>query len=214
MYAINNLSPIDSQTGLLNVIVETPHGDRNKFKWDEKLGVFKVDRVLPDGAVFPFDFGFLPRTLADDGDPLDVITILDVPAAVGVLVPSRAIGLIAAEQTEAGETSRNDRLVAVAASSRTYQDVKSLDNISPALLYEFEQFFVNYHRLLGNEFKILGHHGVEFTGQMIQRGIELFEKSIHGVAAASIENHKPKRSTARRKTSPHPESRKTTGRPS
>lgn len=183
MRGINSLEAIDSETELLNVIVETPHGYRNKFKWDEKLEVFKIDRVLPDGALFPFDYGFLPGTLADDGDPLDVIALLDVPAAVGVLVPSRPIGIVAAEQTEAGQTSRNDRIVAVAAYSRTFADLMELDQLSASQLSDFEQFFVNYHRLLGNQFRLLGRHGREFAEAMIREGIELFRESRTGQQA-------------------------------
>src|SRR5205823_52973 len=98
--------------------------------------------------------------------------LLDVPAAMGVLIPARPIGVIEAEQTEGGVTARNDRLVAVASASRTYAAFKSLASINTHLLYEFEQFFVNYHRLLGNEFRLLGHKGPTQVPDMILDGIE------------------------------------------
>ncbi|HEX8201166.1 MAG TPA: inorganic diphosphatase, partial [Isosphaeraceae bacterium] len=87
------------KTGELNVIIETPKGSRNKFDFDEELGLFKLGGVLPAGAVFPYDFGFVPATRGGDGDPLDVLVLMDEPAFVGCLVPARLIGVIEAEQT-------------------------------------------------------------------------------------------------------------------
>src|SRR5437764_15464112 len=86
--------------GVVHVIVDTPKGSRNKFKYDEELGLFKLSGVLPAGAVFPFDFGFVPATLGGDGDALDVLLLMDEPAFVGCLVEVRLIGVIEAEQTE------------------------------------------------------------------------------------------------------------------
>src|SRR5438876_43986 len=100
--------------GELNVVIETPQGSRNKFTFDEELCLFKLGGVLPLGAAFPFDFGFLPDTMGQDGDPLDVLVLMDEPAFPGCLVPARLIGVIEAEQTEKGKTERNDRLIAVA----------------------------------------------------------------------------------------------------
>jgi len=114
MNSIDKLPPIDSDSGDLNIVIETPHGSRNKFKWDMARGIFLLDRVLPDGMAFPFDFGFIPGTLADDGDPLDAVVLVDVPASMGVLVPARPIGIIEAEQRPVVVEIRNDRLVAVA----------------------------------------------------------------------------------------------------
>ncbi len=79
---------------------------------------------MPVGAFFPFDFGYVPQTLGGDGDPIDVLVLMDEPAFVGCLIQSRLIGVIAAEQTEEGKTETNDRLIAVAANSRTHTDVK------------------------------------------------------------------------------------------
>lgn len=109
------LPPFDSDDPeKLHVIIDTPKGSRNKFKWDSLHGLYKLDGVLAVGAFFPYDFGFVPSTLADDGDPIDVLVLMDEPAFVGCLVPSRLIGGFYAEQTEKGLTERNDRLFAVA----------------------------------------------------------------------------------------------------
>src|SRR5918998_3541164 len=125
-----NLSALDAfagDSGELNAIIETPKGSRNKFDYDEDAGLFKLGGVLPAGSVFPFDFGFVPSTLGGDGDPLDVLLLMDEPAFPGCLVEARLVGVVEAEQTERdGETTRNDRLVAVAAESRAHSKVRSL----------------------------------------------------------------------------------------
>src|SRR5215208_6835365 len=99
---LNSLSAFDNESQDLNVVIETPKGNRNKFKYDEQRGLFKLGGVLPRGAVFPFDFGFIPSTLGGDGDPLDVLILMDEPAFTGCLVPSNLLGVIEAEQTEDG----------------------------------------------------------------------------------------------------------------
>ena len=101
--AFDRLSSFDPETGDLNVIVDTPKGNRNKFVYDEELGLFRLGGVLPAGAVFPYDFGFVPGTLGGDGDPMDALILMDEPAFVGCLVECRLIGVIEAEQTEDGE---------------------------------------------------------------------------------------------------------------
>jgi Inorganic pyrophosphatase len=93
------------------VVIETPKGSPNKLTFEPRYGTFVLKGVLPAGAVFPFDFGFVPSTCADDGDPLDVLVLMDAPVYPGCIVPSRLIGVIEAEQTEEGETERNDRLL-------------------------------------------------------------------------------------------------------
>src|SRR3954469_6625001 len=99
----DRLGAFAPRSGELNVIIETPKGSRNKFDFDEELGLFKLGGVLPAGAVFPFDFGFVPATRGGDGDPLDVLVLMDEPAFVGCLVAARLIGVIEAEQAEGGE---------------------------------------------------------------------------------------------------------------
>lgn len=110
----SDLLPPESD-GLVNVIIETPQGSRNKYKYDEKQKLFALSRVEPSGHVFPFDFGFVPGTAAGDGDPIDVLVITECPTFTGCLIRARLIGVIEAEQTSNGNTERDDRLIAVAA---------------------------------------------------------------------------------------------------
>jgi inorganic pyrophosphatase len=170
-----NLSAYASGSDELNVIIETPKGSRNKYNYDDEHHLFKLGGVLPAGAVFPFDFGFIPSTLGGDGDPLDVLLLMDEPAFPGCLVPARLIAVIEAEQTERnGETTRNDRLIAVAADSRTHRKVRKLADISDDLLDEIEHFFISYNQIKGKEFKPLGRFGPTKAAKLIEEGMRLF----------------------------------------
>jgi inorganic pyrophosphatase len=88
----------------VTVVIETPKGSPNKLAFEPRYGAFVLKGVSPAAAVFPFDFGFVPSTRADYGDPLDVLVLMDAPVCPACIVPSRVIGLIEAEQTEDGQT--------------------------------------------------------------------------------------------------------------
>ncbi len=162
------IPPFDPESGAVHVIIDTPKGSRNKFSWSEKWKLFEMTGVLPAGAVFPFDFGFIPQTRGGDGDPLDVLVLMDEPATVGCLVRARLLGVIEAEQTEKGETSRNDRLIGVAVKSRTDSDYETLDDLSGKLVDEIEHFFVSYNSAKGKKFKPLGRHGPERATRLVK----------------------------------------------
>lgn len=171
------LKAYDEETGDLNAVIETPKGCRNKFKFDEKLGIFALSGVLPAGAVFPYDFGFIPSTLGQDGDPMDVLALMDESAFAGCLVPARLIGVIEAEQTERdGETTRNYRLIAVASNSHNHQDVQSIEQISDNLLDELEHFFVSYNQIKGKQFKPLGRYSPDRAKKLVDEGMQRHEQ--------------------------------------
>ena len=144
---------------LLQVIIETPKGSRNKYSFDPKQHVFVLKAALPAGMSFPYDFGFVPQTKADDGDPLDVLVLMDEPAFPGCALLARLIGVIEGEQTAEKETIRNDRLVAVADTAHVYAKLKKLKDLPKQALREIEEFFVNYHRLQGKRYKLIGCKG-------------------------------------------------------
>ncbi|MDQ3749210.1 MAG: inorganic diphosphatase [Acidobacteriota bacterium] len=166
-------TPFDDETGDLNVVIDTPKGSRNKYKFDEKLGLFKLGGVLAAGHVFPFDFGYIPNTHGGDGDPLDVLVLMDEPAFVGCLIPSRLIGVIKAEQTEDGKTEKNDRLIAVASNSRVHKDIKSINDLNKTLIDEIEHFFISYNEAKGKEFKLLGRFAAQKATKIVEEGIKL-----------------------------------------
>lgn len=162
------LKPISKKDGLLQVIIETPAGSRNKFAFDPDQGIFSLKKVLPAGMVFPYDFGFLPQTLAPDGDPIDVLLLMDEPAFPGCAVLARLIGVIEGEQLDGKDKIRNDRLVAVAEANHMYANVRKLKDLPDKWVKELQDFFVNYHSLEGKKYRLLGCKGADAALRLIK----------------------------------------------
>lgn len=169
MKLLEKLKPFDRESGNLNVVIETPKGCRNKYAFDFEVKSYKLKSVLPRGAVFPFDFGSIPGTVADDGDPLDVLLLMDEPAFTGCWLEARLLGVIEAEQTEKGKTECNDRVIAVAAESHTHASLKSLLKLEPKLVDEIEHFFISYNQARGKEFKPIGRKGPAAATRLIDK---------------------------------------------
>ena len=163
------LKPIvDKKDGLLQVVIETPCGSRNKFAFDPDQEIFVLKSVLPAGMVFPYDFGFIPRTQAPDGDPVDVLLLMDEPAYPGCAVRARLIGVIEGEQLDGKKKIRNDRLVAVAEANHEYCNVRRLKDLPDKWVEEVGDFFVNYHKLEGKKYRLLGVKGAEAALRIVQ----------------------------------------------
>ena len=132
--------------------------------------------LLPEGMMFPFDFGFIPSTLGDDGDPLDVLVLMDAPAHVGCLIDVRIIGVIKAEQIEDGKTESNDRLLGAAVHSYDHEDLHSIFEVSSTLLDQVEQFFISYNKQRGKKFKVTGTGGPKKALEFLKVGIQAYKK--------------------------------------
>lgn len=154
---------------LLQVVIETPKGSRNKYAFDPKQGIFRLKTVLPSGMAFPYHFGFIPSTRADDGDPLDVLVLMDQPTFPGCVVGCRLIGAITGEQDDDGKTVENDRLLAVEANSHEYTTVKRLPDLGKRLLRELEAFFVDYHQLSKKKFRVKTRVGRRRALELVRR---------------------------------------------
>src|SRR6202048_4802171 len=113
----------------IQVIIETPKGSRNKFAFDDNQKVFELKKVLPAGMAFPYDFGFIPSTRAEDGDPVDVLVLMDEPAFAGCVLACRPIGVIEGEQKDRNKKMRNDRIVAVERDNHSYAAVKHIEDL-------------------------------------------------------------------------------------
>ncbi len=163
---------LDNKTGVCRAIIETPKGCRNKFDYDPETGLFMLGGLLPEGMMFPFDFGFLPSTLGEDGDPLDIMVLMDAPAHVGCLIEVRIIGIITAEQTEDGKTESNDRLLGVAVHSYDHEDLKTIKEVSKTALDQVEEFFVSYNKQRGKKFKITSTGGPKKAVRFLKAGIK------------------------------------------
>ena len=164
--------PTFGTDGTLTIVIETPKGSTNKLTFVPEEGYFELGAPLPLGAMFPFDFGFVPGTVGGDGDPLDVLLLLEGGVYPGVVVHGRLIGVIEAEQTERdGKRTRNDRLIAVAGKSRLHQRVASLVDLPVALLDEIEHFFASYNEIRGKRFEPLRRVGPEGALEKVREGM-------------------------------------------
>jgi inorganic pyrophosphatase len=151
----------------IQVVVETPRGCRNKYKFNPETRGIKLSKVMPEGMIFPYDFGFIPDTSGEDGDPLDVLILSDEGTFPGCEIECRLIGVLKANQTENGKRNRNDRLIAVAAASVLYRNVIELSNLEPAVLKQMEDFFVNYQKVRDIEFVILKREAAKSARRLI-----------------------------------------------
>jgi len=162
---------LDEKKGTCRSIIETPKGCRNKFDYDPETNLFMLAGLLPEGMMFPYDFGFIPSTLGDDGDPLDILVLMDAPAHAGCLIDVRLIGIITAEQMEGGKKESNDRLVGVAVHSYQHEDLKTIEDVSGTLLSQVEAFFVSYNKQRGKTFKVTRTGGPQKAIKFLRRGI-------------------------------------------
>ncbi|MBD2578094.1 inorganic diphosphatase [Oscillatoria sp. FACHB-1406] len=144
--------PPQPKPGLLNVLIEIPAGSKNKYEFDKDLNAFALDRVLYSSVQYPYDYGFIPNTLADDGDPLDGMVLIDQPTFPGCVIAARPIGML--EMIDGGD--RDEKLLCVPAKDPRYAQIHSLENISPHRLEEIAEFFRTYKNLERKETEILG----------------------------------------------------------
>jgi inorganic pyrophosphatase len=163
---LNSFDSDDKQ--LLRVVIETPKGSRNKFAFNQDDNIYELKKVLPAGMAFPYDFGFVPSTKADDGDPVDVLVLMDEPAFPGCVLSCRVIGVIEGEQGDKKSKERNDRILAVEKDAHSWGEVKKVDDLGKQFLRELEEFFVNYHKLSGEHFRVLGVRGPARARQLVK----------------------------------------------
>lgn len=165
-------SPFIQDSKNVNAVIETPKGSRNKYAFDEETGGFRLKKALPAGMVFPFDFGFIPATHADDGDPLDVLVLTDAATFAGCIVECRIIGVMKVKQEDNGREMRNDRIIAVQLQSREYSSVEKLADLEEGLLKEIIHFFAAYNDISDDKFEPIGNDGVEEAIRLIEKSIQ------------------------------------------
>ena len=167
----SRLTPIDeSDQQLLRVVIETPKGSRNKFAFNSEEHIFELKKVLPAGMTFPYDFGFVPSTMADDGDPIDVLVLMDEPAFPGCVLSCRPIGVMEGEDKSNKEKTRNDRIIAVEKDAHSFADVDSIDDLGRQFQKELQQFFVNYNKVSGKEYRVLAMKGPDQARKLVKNG--------------------------------------------
>lgn len=151
----------------MDIIIETPKGSNQKFKFDKEYRLFRLYKTLPASLAFPFDFGFIPNSKGEDKDPIDVMAISEFTAFPGCVIDCRIIGCIQAEQPVEGKKIRNDRFLAIPQQSVVYGSVYSIEDISVASVSAIESFFVTYTKLEGKELTLLGNlNATEATARL------------------------------------------------
>ena len=175
---IDHLESFDSNGKCVGVIVETPKGSRVKYAYDTTSGFFILSKALPAGMVFPFNFGFVPKTLAADGDAVDVLILNEEPLISGCLLQVRLIAVIKATQTEDGKSIRNDRVIGQAIGKENLPELHSLD-LEKSTVSQIEFFFTTYNKLYGKRFKIIGTDGPRMAMEIVRQGAKLWQKKKH-----------------------------------
>jgi inorganic pyrophosphatase len=169
----SRLRPDDEDDdNVIRVVIETPKGSRNKYAFDPEEKVFELTKVLPAGMDFPYDFGFVPSTKAEDGDPVDVLVLMDEPAFTGCVLKCRIIGIIEGEQGDKKDTERNDRVVAVEKQNHSWADIRHIDDLGKQFRKELEEFFVNYHKLSREEYRVIAVKGPAAARKCIEKGLQ------------------------------------------
>lgn len=160
--------PAQPEAGLINVLIEIPAGSKNKYEFDKDMQAMILDRVLFASVQYPFDYGFVPNTLADDGDPLDGMVIMDQPTFPGCVIASRPIGML--EMIDGGD--RDEKLLCVPAEDPRCAQIKSLDDIAPHRLDEVAEFFRTYKNLEKKVTEILGWQDVDKVMPLVTKCIQ------------------------------------------
>jgi len=155
---------------IVTAMIETPKGSNQKFDYDPEEKCFKLSKILPAGMAFPFDFGMIPETRGEDGDPLDIIVISEGFAFPGCLVDCRVIGALQAEQTERnGDKVRNDRFIGIPEVSHLFSEIRTLEELPEMITSELEAFFKNYNEQAGKKFKVTGRLSAGEAAKILKR---------------------------------------------
>lgn len=163
--------PAQPKTGIINVLIEIPGGGKNKYEFDKEMNAFILDRVLFSSVKYPYDYGFVPNTLADDGDPLDGMVMMDEPTFTGCVIASRPICML--EMIDGGD--RDEKILCVPAEDPRYNHVKSMKDVAPHILDEIAEFFRSYKNLEKKETNILGWKDIDQVAPLVEKCVKAYK---------------------------------------
>ncbi|MEN9568252.1 MAG: inorganic pyrophosphatase [Cyanobacteriota bacterium] len=166
-----SLIPAQPKPGIINVLIEITGGSKNKYEFDKDMNAFALDRVLFASVKYPYDYGFVPNTLADDGDPLDGMVMMDEPTFPGCVIAARPIGMLL--MVDGGD--RDEKILCVPAEDPRYNEVKSLKDIAPHRLEEIAEFFRTYKNLEKKVTEIQGWKDVDAVTPLVEECIKAYK---------------------------------------
>jgi len=170
----HDISTGEKAPAKINVIIENPRGSKNKYEIDKKTGIIKLDRAMKASQDFPFDYGFVPRTLWEDNDPLDVIVVSTYPLSPGILLEARPVGVM--KMIDCGEG--DDKIISVPESDPRWENVKDIKDINTHMLKEFKHFFETYKTIEGKKVVINGFQGKGAALKSVEKGIKLYKNKF------------------------------------
>ncbi|HEY3862274.1 MAG TPA: inorganic diphosphatase [Verrucomicrobiae bacterium] len=173
--AIDSIKAFNKETKCWNVIIETPKGSNVKYAMDVKTGFLIVKKALPEGMVFPFNFGMIPGTAAADGDPIDVLVFNEEPLVAGCLLHVKPVGVIKAKQSEGKKTMRNDRIIGQAVPKEAPTEMEEI-KLTEKMVSEIQFFFKAYNKAYGKHFRVLGIGNAKKAQELVSRAVKEAQK--------------------------------------
>ncbi|MFH1470515.1 MAG: inorganic diphosphatase [Candidatus Micrarchaeota archaeon] len=167
-----DIEPGENAPGVVTVVVEIPKGSQNKYEYDKKNKAFKLDRVLFSPFHYPGDYGFIPKTLAEDGDPLDALVLVSHPTFTGALIEAKPIGALGMKDGK----DNDEKILCVPLYDQRFSHLKDMDDLQEPVAMEIAHFFKVYKELEHKRVKVLGWEGAEYARKIISESIKRFEK--------------------------------------
>lgn len=167
-----DITPGPSVPEVVYAVIEIPKGSRNKYEYDKDLESFALDRVLYSPFVYPADYGLIPQTIYDDGDPMDIMVLMEQPTFPGCIIEARPIGVM--RMIDGGDN--DDKILGVPVNDPRFKDVKDIDDVPSHLLEEIAHFFLEYKHLEGKTTEVLGWDNAQKAFEAIEHSIKLYKK--------------------------------------
>jgi inorganic pyrophosphatase len=167
-----DLAPGPSVPEVVYAVIEIPKGSRNKYEYDKDMEAFALDRVLYSPFVYPAEYGIIPQTLYDDGDPMDIMVLMEQPTFPGCVIETRPIGIMRMIDGD----DNDDKILGVPINDPRFKDVNDINDVPKHLLDEIAHFFKEYKHLEGKTTEVLGWENARKALEAIEHSIELYKK--------------------------------------
>lgn len=203
MHPLHDIDPGPKAPDRINCLIEIPKGSRNKYELDKKKGIYELSRTLYSPMIYPGDYGFIPQSHYDDGDPLDVLVMVNEPTFTGCLIEARPVGIF--RMLDKGQA--DDKILCVPCHNPYFGNVHDLPDVPPHFLMELAHFFAVYKELEGSRTVSLGWDNVTVAHERINHALSLYKKVGPKVASedpevAAPRKQLPRKSAAAKKSAP------------